>query len=104
MSHRDVRQVRLLTWNAKVGDPLKLVANPPLANSEWMLESIVQDFAGLGYDADELTNLFRSPAYPVLNQLLDYLGPGEIRRRIDFLLTTSRVAGTRGVLTETQLG
>lgn len=90
MSHRDVRQVRLLTWNAKVGDPLKLVANPPLANSEWMLESIVQDFAGLGYDGDELTNLFRSPAYPVLNQLLDYLGPGGGHPRSTFGRRVSR--------------
>lgn len=90
-----LRNDQITTRRFAAGDPLRLVADPELGNSEWMLECIVRDFAGLGFDADELTNLFGSPAYPALNQLLDHFGPGEIRRRIDSLLTSSGALRTR---------
>lgn len=96
-----LRNDQTTTRRFAAGDPLRLVADPELGNSEWMLECIVRDFAGLGFDADELTNLLRSPAYPMLNQLLDQFGQGEIRRRINSLLTSSGVCPTRDGITKT---
>ena len=88
-SRRFVRKFHTATRHVELNDSLMLFANPAMRDFEWMLESVVEDFAGLGYDADELTNLFRRPAYPVLNKLLDYFGPAEIRRRVDDILTQS---------------
>jgi hypothetical protein len=93
-SRRFVRKFPAVTRQVELNDSLKLFANPALRDLEWMLESVVHDFAGLGYDADELSNLFRSPAYPVLNRLLDYFGRAEIRRRLDDILTRSCGART----------
>ena len=81
-------------------DPLELVASPAPGNADMMLECIVQEFAGLGYDADDLTGLFSNPAYPVPNQLLHYYGPAEVRRRIRALLARSGVFHTREVISD----
>jgi len=95
-----VPKVHPATREVESDDPLELVARPAPGNADVMLECIVQEFAGLGYDADELTALFSNPAYPVPNQLLHYYGPAEIRRRISELLGRSGVFHTREVIAD----
>src|SRR5262245_19243309 len=67
-------------------DPLELVATPVEGDPGLMLDCVVQEFAGMGWDAGQLLGLFRSPAYPILNQLLAYYGEAEVRRRVGALL------------------
>ena len=95
-----VPKVHPATREVESDDPLELVASPAPGNADVMLECIVQEFAGLGYDADELTGLFSNPAYPVPNQLLHYYGPAEIRRRIGALLARSGVFHTHEVIAD----
>jgi hypothetical protein len=95
-----VPKVHPATREVESDDPLELVASPAPGDADVMLECIVQEFAGLGYDADELTGLFSNPAYPVPNQLLHYYGPAEIRRRIETLLARAGVFRTHEVIAD----
>jgi hypothetical protein len=79
-------------------DPLELVAEPVPGDPDVMLECLVQEFAGLGWDADQLLSLFHSPAYPVLNQLLARYGAAEVRRRVGALLGRTGVFRVREVI------
>jgi hypothetical protein len=81
-----VPKVHPATRAVEADDPLELVAEPVLGDPDLMLECLVQEFAGLGWDADQLLSLFHSPDYPVLNQLLAYYGAAEVRRRVGGLL------------------
>jgi hypothetical protein len=73
---------------------MELVATPvPGGDPDLMLECVVQEFAWMGCDAAALMGLFRSPAYPVLNQLLAHYGEEEVRRRVERFL--GRLGGLR---------
>lgn len=86
-----VPKVHPLTRDVELEDPLELIATPVQGDPDVMVECIVQEFAWMGWDTEQLMNLFTSPAYPVLNQLLAYYGEAEIRRRIEAFL--GRVGG-----------
>ncbi len=81
------------TRGIEAEDPLELVATPVDGDPDLMLECMIEEFLWIGSDADELLAMFRSPNYPVLNQLLDYYGEGAIRNRIEAFLT--RTSGIR---------
>jgi len=80
---RFVPKVHPATREIEAEDPMELVANPAPGDPDVMLNCMIGEFAWQGYDADGLMRLFLNPEYPVLNQLLDYYGPKEVRRRID---------------------
>lgn len=63
-------------------DPMMLVAEAVAGDPIEMVDSFVQEFAWMGWSAEEIFHLFQSPAYPVLQQLMVYFGEEEIRRRI----------------------
>jgi hypothetical protein len=86
-----VEKVHPLSRGVEADDPMELVATPACGDPDVMLEAFVQEFAQMGFGADELYQMFRSPAYPVLHQLGDYLGEPELRRKIDELVTRTGV-------------
>lgn len=95
-----VPKVHPLSREVEADDPMELVAAPVPGDPELMLECVVQEFAQLGFDAAELVELFRSPAYPVLNQLLEHYGPNEVRRRVAAVLARSGVFRVRATVVE----
>lgn len=84
-----VPKVHPLARAVEADDPLELIATPVGGDPEYMLQCMVEEFAWMGISADELLGLFRSPAYPVLNQLLNHFGEDAVRERIQ------RLAGLR---------
>jgi hypothetical protein len=86
-----VPKVHPLTREVEPDDPMELVANPVQGDPEVMLQCLVQEFAWMGWDADQLLQLFHSPEYPVLNQLLAHYGPEQVRRRVESLLAETGV-------------
>lgn len=81
-----VSKVHPLTRALEPEDPMELVATPVGGDPDVMFECIVQEFVWMGWDADQLFELFRSPNYPVLNQLLGLYGEDQVRERIRELL------------------
>lgn len=77
-----VPKVHPMDRNVEADDPLELMAEPVVGDPLVMLECIVQDFIWMGWSECQISSLFRSPEYPVLNSLLDHLGPAETDRRI----------------------
>lgn len=95
-----VPKVHPLSREAETEDPMELVAGPVPGDPELMLECVVQEFAQIGLDAAQLVELFRSPAYPMLNALLDHYGEGEVRRRVAAVLARSGVFRVRATVAE----
>jgi hypothetical protein len=81
-----VPKVHPLERGAEPGDPMELIASPVHGDPDVMVECIVQEFAWMGWDSEQLLALFRSPGYPVLNQLMKLYGEENIRRRIESAL------------------
>jgi hypothetical protein len=95
VSERWVPKVHPISREVEPEDPLELVATPVQGDPEVMLQCIVQEFAGMGWDAAELLALFRNPFYPVLNQLLGYYGEEGVRERVQELLGQTGVFRVR---------
>ena len=95
-----VPKVHPTTRAVEPADPMELMATPVPGDPEVMLQCIVQEFAWMGWDANQLLGLFRSPAYPVLNQLRQYYGDEEVCRRIQALLDRSGVFRVRETIAE----
>lgn len=89
-------KVHPLTREVEAEDPMELMANPVHGDPEVMLQCIVEEFAWMGMEANELLGLFHSPMYPVLNQLLEHFGEEAVRQRVQTLL------GGAGVLFRVQ--
>jgi hypothetical protein len=77
-----VPKVHPLTRDVEPEDPMELVATRVRGDPDVMLECMVQEFAWMGWDEGQLLELFRSPEYPVLNQLLAHFGEAAIRTRV----------------------
>src|SRR5262245_19305051 len=50
-------------------DPLTLHATTVAGDPELMLHCLVQEYAWMGWDAEQILSLFRDPFYPVLHGL-----------------------------------
>jgi hypothetical protein len=81
-----VPKVHPLTREIEPDDPMELVATPAPGDPDEMLECLIQEFLWMGTSAEELMHLFRSPGYPVLQQLLALFGEEAIRARIETVL------------------
>jgi hypothetical protein len=79
---------------------MELVGTPVPGDPEVMLECLVQEFAWMGWDLDQLMGLFRSPEYPMLNPFLDHYGEPELRRRVAELLSRIGVYRFRETVVE----
>jgi hypothetical protein len=82
-----VPKVHPTTRDVEADDPMEVVAEPVAGGDPaFMLRCVLEEYAWLGWDADQLLMLFRSPEYPVLNQLLAHFGEAAVRQQIDELL------------------
>jgi hypothetical protein len=86
-----VPKVHPATRGVEADDPLELRATPAGGDPEVMLECLLQEFAGMGWDEEGLLSLFRSPAYPLLNELREHFGEAEVARRARALLESCGV-------------
>ncbi len=73
-------------------DPFTLHATPVGGDPELMLRCVVQEYAWMGWDTEQIFELFQQPFYPALNALLEFYGEAGIRKRI------GKVLGRSGVL------
>src|SRR5437867_7081973 len=89
---RFVPKVHPATREVLPEDPMTLHATPVTGNPEVMLRCVVQDYAWMGWDTEQIFGLFQQPIYPALNALLEFYGEAGIRQRI------GKVLGRSGVL------
>ncbi len=82
---RWVSKVHPLSRAAEPDDPYQLLAEPVQGDPLEMLCGLLQEFAWLGYSAEQLLALFHHPGYPLLCELRVHFGEAEIRRQIDEL-------------------
>jgi hypothetical protein len=77
-----VPKVHPATRAAEQDDPLTLHAIPVGGDPEMMLHCVVQEYAWMGWGADDILALFRDPGYPVLGALLSWYGEEGLRERL----------------------
>jgi hypothetical protein len=95
-----VPKVHPATREVEADDPMELVAAPVAGDPEVMLDGLIQEFAMMGWDAEQLMALFRSPAYPLLHQLLAHYGEAAVRDRVEGLVGRSGLFQVREVFAE----
>ncbi len=67
-------------------DPMMLKAEPVSGDPEVMLACIVEEYARMGWGADEIMELFDKPFFRATNGLKALFGEDEIRKRIESTL------------------
>lgn len=97
---RWVPKVHPITRHVEPEDPMELVATPVQGDPDFMLECIIQEFAWMGMDADQLMKFVQNSDYPVLNQLQEHFGADEICRRIRGILGRSGIFRFRETIVE----
>jgi hypothetical protein len=99
-AERFVPKVHPATRAVEPEDPMTLHAAEVEGDPEIMLQCVVQEYAWLGWGADQILSMFRDPAYPVLHQLLSMYGETGTRERIDELLGQMGVFRVKGFMHE----
>jgi hypothetical protein len=99
-SERFVPKVHPATRPVEPEDPMTLHAAEVEGDPELMLQCVVQEYAWMGWGADQILSLFRDPSYPVLHQLLSGYGEAGVRERIDELLGQMGVFRVQGLVHE----
>jgi hypothetical protein len=79
-AERFVPKVHPTTRPAEPDDPLTLHATA--GDPETMLHCLVQEYAWMGWDAEEILGLFRDPFYPALHGLWCLYGEAGLRDRL----------------------
>jgi hypothetical protein len=82
-----VAKVHPATRPVEPDDPMTLHATAVAGDPEVMLECLVQEFAGLGWDAEGIVGLFREPCYPALYDLWRLYGEEGVRTRVHGVLS-----------------
>ena len=80
-------KVHPLDREAQPDDPMELIAQTVEGDPIVMLECILQEFAWMGWNPEQLLGLFRNPGYPALCQLREYFGDDEVRRQVESLVS-----------------
>jgi hypothetical protein len=88
---RFVPKVHPATRPVEPEDPMTLHATAVFGDPEIMLQCVIQEYAWMGWDAEQILALFHDPFYPALHELLRMYGESAIRQRI------AAVLGTMGV-------
>src|SRR6516225_3407479 len=79
---RFVPKVHPATRPAEPDDPLTLHATAVAGDPEVMLQCLVQEYAWMGWNVEEILGLFRDPFYPALHGLLSLYGEAGLRDRL----------------------
>lgn len=83
---RFVPKVHPLERNCEPEDPMELMGDVAPGDPSVMLDCVLQEFAWMGYDEEQLFDLFSHPGYPVLCALREEFGELELRTRIRALM------------------
>ena len=81
-----VPKVHPATRPVEPEDPMTLHATPVRGDPEVMLRCLVEEYARMGWNGEQILGLFRDPFYPMLNGLLGIYGEAGIRDRIAAVL------------------
>ena len=71
---------------AESGDPMELVCEHVPGETQFLARCVIEEFAQIGYGAEDLFTLFREPVYPMLNGILRTKGKAFVRKLIDEVL------------------
>ncbi len=71
---------------AEQNDPMELVCKTIPGDPVFVARCVIEEFASLGYEAEDLFTLFREPVYPMLNSILAREGEAGVRSLIDQVL------------------
>jgi hypothetical protein len=82
-AERFVTKVHPATREVMPEDPLTLCASPVAGDPDLLIRAVVQEYAWLGWDAEQIAALFRDPFYPMLDGLRQAYGEAGIRERIE---------------------
>ncbi len=96
-SERFVPKTHPATRAVEPDDPLGLHATAVGGDPDVMLECLVQEYAWMGWNVQQILALFHDPFYPALNALLRRYGEDGIRHRVATVLARTgafRVSGT----------
>jgi hypothetical protein len=85
-TERFVPKVHPATRPVEPDDPLTLHATAVTGDPEIMLHCLVQEYAWMGWDAEEILQLFRDPFYPALHGLWCFYGEAGLRDRLNAVL------------------
>ncbi len=99
---RFVPKVHPATRPVELDDPMHLNATLVEGDVDLMLRSIVQEFAGMGWNADSVLGLFRDPFYPTLHGLWSALGEEQTRARIEEVLAGTGTFRFRTTIVEAE--
>lgn len=82
-NERFVPKVHPASREVLADDPMTLCATPVAGDPDLLIRSVVQEYAWVGWDAEQIAALFRDPFYPMLHGLWQVLGEADVRDRID---------------------
>jgi len=99
-SSRFVPKVHPVARPVEPDDPFTLNATPVPGDSDVMIRAVVQEYAWLGWSADQILSLFRDPFFPVLHGLWQTLGDAELRNRIASVVDTFGVFRFQSTIVE----
>jgi len=82
-AERFVPKVHPASREVMADDPMTLWATPVAGDPDLLIRAVVQEYAWMGWDAEQIAALFRDPFYPMLHGLRHLLGEAGVRERID---------------------
>jgi hypothetical protein len=100
-SERFVPKVHPASRPVEADDPFTLNATAVVGGDpEVMLECLVQEYAWMGWNSEQVLGLFRNPDHPALNALLHHYGENGIRRRVEVVLARMGVFRVSGIVVD----
>lgn len=88
---RRVPKVHPATRPVEPEDPMMLTATATAGDPQVMLRCLVQEYAWMGWNTDQILSLFHNPFYPVLCAMREACGENEIRQRVDAVVRETGV-------------
>jgi hypothetical protein len=86
---RFVPKVHPATRPAEPDDPFTLHATAVGGDPEVMLRCMIQEYAWLGWNSEEILSLFPNPLYPALRSFWEYFGATGVQERVRSIVGTT---------------
>jgi hypothetical protein len=86
-----------LKKEVEADDPMELQGIQFDGDPGYMIDCVVEEYARIGWPAEEILGLFESPGYPVLRLLLESRGKEGIRRSIERVVARCGIFRSRTV-------
>jgi len=82
-AERFVPKIHPASREVMADDPMTLCATPVAGDPDLLIRAVVQEYAWMGWNAEQVATLFSDPFYPMLHGLWRVLGEAGVRARID---------------------